>query len=1063
MTRKIRLAALVIAILALPCWASSASAQALRFTAHKDYPAGGFGPSSIAVGDINGDSRQDLAVANNLGDSVAVLLGNADGSFQAPRVVYLGPNNGPRSVAIGDFNGDGRADLTVANAISNTVSVVPGNGDGTFQPVVTLTVATTATGVAVGDFNGDGRADIAVAGSSSGNVSVLLGNGDATFQAPQTFASGAGAAFVAVGDFNRDSRPDLAVANTNAGTVSLLLGNGDGSFQAAQTFAAGPAPWSLAVGDFNGDLMLDVVAANNAPGVNAVSVLLGNGDGTLRAPQAFTVGNGPTSVTVGDFNKDGRQDLAVASYQSATSNGAHVAVLMGNGDGTFQTARKIGTGYESYAVTVGDFNADGNPDLAVANSFSTTVSILIGNGDGTFPATPTYAVGRNPEAVVVADFNRDGKWDLAVANAGSFTVSILFGNGDGTFQPAVSYPTGRGPTNIALGDFNRDGVLDIVVTNFGSADYYWPNVWTTVSVLLGNPDGTFQPAQNYEAGPGPNAVAVGDFNGDNIQDLAVALYGAYPTRGNSVAILLGNGDGTFRAPQTFPVGAAPSFVTVGDFNRDGRSDLAVANYNDGNVSILLGNGAGAFTAIGTVTVGAAPWFIIVDDVNGDLTPDLVVSGHWSDIVSVVLGNGDGTFRPHVWYFTGKGPTGVALADLNGDGKRDVAIADYLATTVSTLVSNADSTLQPTVDFGSDLAPMGIAAADFDGDGNVDLATTNYFSSSVAILMNKTLPPRAVTPAFSPASGTYLASVSVSISTTTTGATIRYTTDGSTPSATSPQYTGPFVLTRTTTVRAIAIAAGLRDSLVGAATYSIQATAPMFSPPSGLYVGSVSVALSTTTSGATIRYTTDGSAPTGSSPAYTGPITLTKTTTIRAITTASGMIDSSEASASYTVAVVAPSFSPAAGTYSQPQSVVLSTPTSGARIYYTTDGSTPTTASPVYAGPISVTRTTTIRAMGTATGMANSTVSSATYTLKAATPTFNPPGGTYVLPQLVEIASASPGTTIYYTTDGSTPTTASTQYTGSFLVGIGTTTVRAIAVATGWSQSDVATATYKIPF
>jgi hypothetical protein len=238
---------------------------------------------------------------------------------------------------------------------------------------------------------------------------------------------------------------------------------------------------------------------------------------------------------------------------------------------------------------------------------------------------------------------------------------------------------------------------------------------------------------------------------------------------------------------------------------------------------------------------------------------------------------------------------------------------------------------------------------------------------------------------------------------------------------------------------------------------------MFSPPSGLYVGSVTVTLSTTTSGATIRYTTDDSAPTVSSPAYTGPITLTKTTTIRAITTAPGMIDSSETAAGYTVAVVAPSFSPAAGTYSQPQTVALNTPTSGARIYYTTDGSTPTTASPIYTGPISVTQTTTIRAIGVASGMANSTVSSATYTLKAATPTFNPPGGTYLLPQLVEISSASPGTTIYYTTDGSTPTTASTRYTGAFLVGVGTTTVRAIAVAPGWSQSDVATATYAIPF
>jgi predicted nucleotidyltransferase len=147
-------------------------AQTLRFAAHKDYPVGGYGPSSIAVGDINGDSRQDLAVANSLGDSVAILLGNADGSFQAPRVVYLGPNNNPRSIAIGDFNRDSLADLVVANPTSNTVAVLPGRGDATFQPVVTLTAGTSPGSVAVGDFNGDGNPDVAVANMGSNDVSV---------------------------------------------------------------------------------------------------------------------------------------------------------------------------------------------------------------------------------------------------------------------------------------------------------------------------------------------------------------------------------------------------------------------------------------------------------------------------------------------------------------------------------------------------------------------------------------------------------------------------------------------------------------------------------------------------------------------------------------------------------------------------------------------------------------------------------------------------------------------------------------------------------------------------
>jgi hypothetical protein len=1049
---------LVAAMFLFPELAGSVAAQTLRFTAHKDYSSG-YGPAAIAVGDINGDQRPDLAVALAFSDAVAVMLGNADGSFQPPRTVYLGPSMNPRSVAIGDFDRDSRQDLAVANAAANTVAVLLGNGDGTFQPALSMAAGIGSCSVAVGDFNNDTRMDLVVANPGSGNVSVLFGNGNGTFQAARNFAADAGPASVAVGDFNRDGRADVAVGNSGSGTVSALISNADGTLQAPRTFAAGAGVSSVAVGDLNGDGTSDLMTANN--GVNTVSVLVGNGDGTFRAVQSFAAGNGPSSVAAGDLNRDGRLDVAVASYQAATSSGMHVAVLLGNGDGTLQAARTYTAGYESWAVAIGNFNGDTAPDLAVANSFSTTVSILLGNGDGAFPNAPAYGVGRNPESVVVGDFNRDGRSDLAIANAGSHTLSVLLGNGNGSFQPALTFATGRGPTSVAIGDFNRDGIQDLVTSNFGSADYYFPTIWTTVSVLIGNGDGTFQAAQNYEAGPGPNAVAVGDFNGDGLQDLAVADYGAYPQRSNTVSVLLGNGNGTFAAPQAFQVGNAASCVAVGDFNRDSRSDLAVCNYNDNNVSILLGNGNGTFQAAGTVPVGAAPWLIVVEDITGDQLPDMVVTGHWSDIVSVVPGNGDGTFRPHVWYFTGRGPTGIAIADLNSDGRRDVAVSNYFATTVSVLLGNGDGTLQPALDFGVDLAPMSVGAADFNGDGQPDLATANYFSSSASVLINNTVPPRVATPTFNPVAGTYVGAQMVAIDVSTAGAAIRYTTDGTAPTAASPVYSGPIPVTRTMTIRAIAALAGMLDSVEASAVYTIKAFAPGFSPSGGTYVGSVTVALSTATTGGTIRYTTDGTTPTGTSAVYSAPLLLSLTTTIRAITTATGMLDSDVGSAAYTVQAVPPTFSVPAGTFSQPQTVALSTATSGATIRYTIDGSTPTAASPIYSAPISVTRTTTIRAMALAAGMENSTVASATYMLRAATPTFSPAGGSYLLPQFVSISSASPGVTIYYTTDGSTPTASSTQYTGQFLIGLGTTTVRAIAVAPGWSPSAVASATYVI--
>src|SRR5207247_60650 len=244
---------------------------------------------------------------------------------------------------------------------------------------------------------------------------------------------------------------------------------------------------------------------------------------------------------------------------------------------------------------------------------------------------------------------------------------------------------------------------------------------------------------------------------------------------------------------------------------------------------------------------------------------------------------------------------------------------------------------------------------------------------------------------------------------------------------------PITVTTTQTIKAIAAAAGYTTSAVAGATYAIQVATPTFSPAAGTYPQAQSVALSDTTSGATIYYTTDGSTPTTLSAAYTGPITVTQTTTIRAIAAAPGYATSAVASATYTIQVATPTFSPAAGTYSQPRSVALSDTTSGATIYYTTDGSTPTTSSAAYTGAIAVTQTTTIKAMAANPGMANSTVATATYTLQAATPTFSPPAGSYLLPQLVSISDSSPGVTIYYTTDGSTPTTSSPQYTGPILV------------------------------
>ncbi|MBE0605157.1 MAG: chitobiase/beta-hexosaminidase C-terminal domain-containing protein, partial [Deltaproteobacteria bacterium] len=326
------------------------------------------------------------------------------------------------------------------------------------------------------------------------------------------------------------------------------------------------------------------------------------------------------------------------------------------------------------------------------------------------------------------------------------------------------------------------------------------------------------------------------------------------------------------------------------------------------------------------------------------------------------------------------------------------------------------------------------------------------------------------PTFSPVAGTYASAQSVTLSTSTPGATIRYTTDGSTPTSTvGTVYSGPVAVSATTTIRAIAYLTGWANSAVASAAYTITGTvsAPTFSPVAGTYASAQSVTLSSSTPGATIRYTTDGSAPTSPvGTVYSGPVAVSATTTIRAIAYLTGWTNSAVASAAYTITgtVSAPTFSPVAGTYASAQSVTLSSSTPGATIRYTTDGSTPTsTVGTVYSGPVAVSATTTIRAIAYLTGWTDSAVSSAAYTITGtvATPTFSPVAGTYTTAQSVTLSTSTPGATIRYTTDGSTPTsTTGTVYSGPIGVST-TTTIRAIAYLTGWTNSAVASAAYTI--
>ena len=732
--------------------------------------ASGTTPRSIVIGDVNGDGKLDLVVANYGDGNVSILLGNGSGGFSAAAGSPVTVGSLPISVAIGDMNGDGKLDLAVANYFSNDVTILLGNGLGGFGPAAGSPVAagTNPRFIVIGDVNGDGKLDLAVANLSSNDVTILLGNGAGGFgpAAGSPVAVGTQPASVAVGDVNGDGRLDLAVANFGSNNVTILLGNGLGGFSpaAGSPVTVGTGPASVAIGDVNGDSTLDLAVANY--GSDNATILLGNGSGGFSpaAGSPVTVGTAPLSVAIGDVNADGRLDLAVAN---GTSN--NLTILLGNGTGKFRpiAGSPVTLGTTPESVVFGDFNADSKLDIAVANSGSDNVTILLNNTifalDGTAcddgnactvgetcrsgnclapltlsqaPGSPV-AAGNFPLSAAMGDWNGDGKLDLAVVNEGFDNLTILLGNGSGGFSPSGGSPVtvGSSPTFVAAGDLNKDGRLDLAVTN---------SLSNNVTILLGDGSGGFSPAAGspVAVGQNPFAVVTGDLNGDGNLDVVVANY-----LGASVTILLGNGSGGFSQAGGSPitVGAGAISLAIGDVNGDGRIDVAVANYLGASVTILLGNGTGGFVqAPGSpIATGNGPRSVAIADVNGDGKLDLAVANYDDNNVAILLGNGGGAFSAAAGspVAVATGPYSVTAADVTGGGKPDLAVVNYGSATVTTLQGNGSGRFiqAPGSPFAVGTQPTFVATGDMNGDGKLDLAVVNYGGNNVTILLGKTCP------------------------------------------------------------------------------------------------------------------------------------------------------------------------------------------------------------------------------------------------------------------------------------------------------------------------------------
>jgi hypothetical protein len=592
-------------------------------------PTQGVPGNPMVFGDFNGDGFLDFAAPAVAGGSAQAnqVVEYLCTSGSAPCTTYAAPVLLTTSDAVYDscFLGSGnlgsttapQTDLISANCLDGNVTVYVNNGSGSFGQGVYYFAGARPAAVSVADVNGDGNGDLIVTDLNSAAIKVLAGNGDGTVGAPTVgYVTGGSPVMPAlIGHFGGASNPVGAVLPDNQTNFVYLAGYGDGSFRSGINYYA-----ETTQGHKNGF---------QAEGVGLAS---------------------------GDFNGDGIPDFVIGNANGGT-NTTGITVFIANADGSLQTGVNYfpaGTKFSLQYVTVGDFNGDGKLDIAASDTYNGVIQIFYGNGDsmGTFTTGPTYpsdsAASPHPVGIVTADFNGDGKPDLAFVNntgpenapTGS-DVGILINNGAGGFNSVVNTPLSTVATELTAADVNGDGKLDVVVPLYGvcsGGSCSAPG--SAVAVLLGNGDGTLTAGTTFNLVNGANTyfnpyhAAVGDLNGDGKADLAVTIQNVKGVN-QGIAVALGNGDGTFQTPTLLPSSPqnplfvpppVPGYVKIADLNRDGHMDLVYTNAVAGSVGVMYGVGDGTFYTPVDFPANRWAWDFALVDVNGDGALDVVASG-----------------------------------------------------------------------------------------------------------------------------------------------------------------------------------------------------------------------------------------------------------------------------------------------------------------------------------------------------------------------------------------------------------------------------------------------------
>jgi gliding motility-associated-like protein len=563
-------------------------------------------PYELAKGDFNNDGKLDLVSVNFNGlanQQVSLMLNTGSGTFTGANFKNFASATNPLDVAVGDFNKDGNLDVVTCSQTNDNFSLLLGNGAGNLASPINFAAGDLPQGIAVGDMNKDGNLDVLMTHRGTpDDVYLFLGNGASGFSVPIIIPITMNTGWdITVADFNGDTNLDFAIST--AGVYTLQIWNGNGlatpSFNLVQTVTGFGITPDLDARDLDGDGDMDLLAGaayslNNGTGVFGTRILL------LQTDEEYAVG---------DLNKDGKPDIAATDN---VSNQAHIRVFLGDGLGAFTLLAKFETVLYARGLEILDVNNDGNMDVVGAGVFGGNgkVGVHLGDGTGYFPEAPTkYPSLTDPRDLVKGDFNEDGQIDIALCHSIGSIATIYLGQGNGRFaKTATNYTTGGFPTQIITIDYNKDNHLDLVTYN---------QISSSVTVLTGAGNGSFSLLANFSVtSTAAGRMTTADFNSDTNPDLVVSGYTS-----KVINYLSGTGSG-FNTAVTIPTSADVIEIKAADFNGDGKVDIVADLSNISKFVLFLGNGTGGFNESATQYAHRGSFFLI-EDMNNDSKPDVI--------------------------------------------------------------------------------------------------------------------------------------------------------------------------------------------------------------------------------------------------------------------------------------------------------------------------------------------------------------------------------------------------------------------------------------------------------